>query len=37
MLGSHGFLVLAENQIRPLYHSKWYIFNFGLVSDEGKI
>ena len=29
MLCSEWFLVLAENQLRPLYHSTWYIYNFG--------
>ena len=24
-------LVLAENQLRPLYYSTWYVFNFGQV------
>ena len=28
ILGSQWFLVLAENQLRPLYHSTWYIFYF---------
>ena len=26
MLGSQWFLVLAENQLRPLYHCTWYIY-----------
>ena len=25
------FLVLAENHLRPLYYSTWYIFNFGQI------
>ena len=29
--GSQWFLVLAENQLRPLYYSTWYIYNFGQI------
>ena len=31
MLGTQLFLVLAENQFRPLYYSTWYIFSFGQI------
>ena len=31
MLDSQWFLVSAENQLRPLYYSTWYIFNFGQI------
>ena len=27
-VGSQWFLVLAENQLKPLCYSTWYIFNF---------
>ena len=29
LTGSQWFLVLPENQFRPLYHNTWYIFDFG--------
>ena len=31
ILDSQWFLVSAENQLRPLYYSTWYIFNFGQI------
>ena len=31
ILGSQWVLLSAENQLRPLYYSTWYIFNFGQV------
>ena len=31
ILGSQWFLASAENQLKPLYYSTWYIFNFGQV------